>query len=202
MDLYAVGATCALFFAGLLSPGPNVMVIAAASATSGRRAGVVVGLGVAFGDVIYATVALAGLAGAIGASESLFSWIKLLGGAYLVWMGVTMARGSPARHGEAPAPAPRSSWFRRGLVTDLANAHTAVFFASVFAGTLSADTTLATKTAIVLAIAVTSLAWRLSLATFFSVPPLRRLYDRRRRVFEIGAGAVLAATGARIALQR
>lgn len=201
MDVYAIAAVAGLFLAGLLSPGPNVLVVASASATAGRRAGIAAGLGVVCGDVFYACLGLIGLSGAIVISESLFSAIKFAGGLYLVWLGVWMA--FTARDGErdenGSPPVRTRSWFRRGLTTDLANPHTAVFFASVFAGTLGPATTIGTKIAVIGAVAVTSLFWRLVLAAFFSTPRLREAFERRRRAVGAAAGGILALTGLRIA---
>lgn len=203
MDGYAIAAIAGLFFAGLLSPGPNVIVIASASATAGRRAGIAAGLGVVCGDVIYASLGLLGLSGAIVVSESLFSAVRLAGGAYLVWLGINMAwRAGHERSVDPSVPfRSPSSWFRRGLWTDLGNPHTAVFFASVLAGTLAPETSVATKIAVVAAVAATSLIWRVVLALLFSAPPLRRTFERRRRSITAGAGAIVAVTGARIAIR-
>lgn len=201
IDFSAVGAAAALFVAGLLSPGPNVMVIATASSRAGRMAGIVTGLGVALGDVLYACLALAGLSTVILASDFIFSAIRVAGGSYLIVLGLVMAWRARHPRTDEEIPAAGLSWFRRGLLTDLANAHTAVFFASAFAGTLGSDATIATRLAVVGAVAVVSLVWRIALATFFSAPTLRRSYERKRRYIEVVAGGIISITGARIALR-
>jgi amino acid exporter len=50
-----------LFFFGLISPGPNFLVVAETALNFGRAAGVVTGLGAALGDAVYASVGLFGV---------------------------------------------------------------------------------------------------------------------------------------------
>ncbi|SQD06503.1 LysE family translocator [Escherichia coli] len=55
------------------------------SLASGRRAGVLTGLGVALGDAFYSGLGLFGLATLITQCEEIFSLIRIVGGAYLLW---------------------------------------------------------------------------------------------------------------------
>ncbi len=135
--IFPILTVVGLFLLGVLSPGPNFVVVVQASLSRGRLAGVATGLGVALGDAIYAAIGLFGLAAAITQSGWIFSLLKTAGGLYLAWIGLRMVLGR-----EKPDFAERESGVssnqlgkcvRSGLLTGLANPKTVVFFASIFA---------------------------------------------------------------------
>src|SRR4051812_46425666 len=72
----------------LVVPGPSVLYIPSRSATHGRRAGVVSVLGVHTGSIVHVLAAVAGLSALLVASAAAFTVVKLIGGAYLIWLGV------------------------------------------------------------------------------------------------------------------
>src|SRR5438876_3438925 len=76
-----------LFLLGLVSPGPNFLVVVQSTLTSGRLAGFVTGLGAATGDALYAACGLFGVAKLIETSGRLMMTIRFLGGLYLIWTG-------------------------------------------------------------------------------------------------------------------
>lgn len=208
MDIHIVFVAVGLFALTFMSPGPNLLIIVQTSLTRGRTAGVVTGLGVATGDAIYAGLGLFGFATLISSGGLLFSAVKVAGGAYLVWYGLRALLGKrgtrPAADElatvdkNAAAVHSYAGLFGRGLLTDLANPQTVLFFVSIFSVTLKADTgwwlRLATWTGIVL----TSIVWRVVVSCTFSRPAMRRAYLRVGHVLERIVGAALAGFGARL----
>lgn len=79
---HAVVLTVSLFVLTFFNPGANLFVVVQTSLASGRRAGVITGLGVATGDAFYSGLGLFGLATLITQCEAVFSLIKIVGGAY------------------------------------------------------------------------------------------------------------------------
>ncbi len=106
------------------------------SPASGRRAGVLTGLGVALGDAFYSGLGLFGLATLITQCEEIFSLIRIVGGAYLLWFAwCSMRRQSTPQMSTLQQPIsapPGMSFFRRGLITDLSNPQTVLFFYQYF----------------------------------------------------------------------
>jgi len=199
--LHTVLLTVGLFAFTFLSPGPNLLVVVQASLASGRAAGAMTGLGVATGDAIYSGLGLFGMATLITAGGTLFTAIQMLGGAYLVWYGWRLLRGSRAQGLPAvPAPQRAAGWrhFRRGLFTDLANPQTVLFFASIFSVTLRPDTPLWAKAAAWLGLVAASLLWRVLLCQVFSRAAMRHVYVCCQRALECLAGAGLALFGLRL----
>lgn len=81
----------------LLIPGPTVLLVLSYSLSKGRSVAVASAMGVALGDLIAMSASLAGLGALVLASATLFSVLKWLGAAYLVWLGVKLWRS--AGHG-------------------------------------------------------------------------------------------------------
>src|SRR5690349_5900731 len=141
---HSVLLTIGLFALTFLSPGPNLLVVVQSSLAAGRTAGIAAGLGVALGDAIYAALGLLGMAAVIGESGELFGAIKIAGGLYLLWLAWKLLKGTSNLQLDevprAPRGMPSNLLLLRGLVTDLANPQTVLFFASIFAVTLTATT--------------------------------------------------------------
>src|SRR5437870_2122798 len=142
--LSSVLTVVTLFFLGLISPGPNFFIVVQSTLNWGRLAGFLTGLGAATGDALYATCGLFGVAELIETNRGLMMSIRILGGLYLIWIGIQMLRRRRAseqyQHRSSHSHSSGLQHFVRGLATDLANPKTVVFFASIFAMTLEPDT--------------------------------------------------------------
>ena len=84
----------------VISPGPDFAMVTRNSLTLSRRAGVLTALGIGLGVLVHLTYTLLGVGLLIEQSLWLFNAIKLVGAAYLIYLGVTMLRAKP---GVAPA---------------------------------------------------------------------------------------------------
>lgn len=126
---------------GAMSPGPSFIMVARTSVAVSRRDGLAAALGMGFGAVVFSTVALLGLLAALTAVPLPHLGLKVLGGAYLAYLGVRIWRGarqplvleSSFRH-ERPTRAWRS--FALGFATQVSSPKTAVVYLSVFASLL------------------------------------------------------------------
>ena len=200
---HSVILTIGLFGLTFLSPGPNLLVVVQSSLSVGRTGGIAAGLGVASGDAIYAALGLLGMTAVISHSGDLFAGIKIVGGLYLLWLAWKMLSGRASPEvAAAPASVQASSnLFVRGLITDLANPQTVLFFASIFAVTLTAATPAWAKLLSWLGIVATSAAWRSALSFAFSRERVRSVYSRWQRTFERIAGVALAGFGAKLIVE-
>lgn len=77
-------------------PGVSVATVSARAAASGFRHGVIATLGVVAGDILFILIAMSGLILLAETMGDLFALVKLLGGGYLVWLGVSLLRSSGA----------------------------------------------------------------------------------------------------------
>ncbi len=203
MSYHAVATAVGLFALTFLSPGPNLFLIVQTSLSQGRSAGLAAGAGVATGDAVYAALGLVGMATIISTSHTIFAIIQTLGGAYLVWYGFNLFRQARGRTkavmGTAQVPSTHArANFRRGMITDLANAQTALFFVSIFSVTITPSTAWSTKLAIWLGITMTSLLWRSVVCLAFSRPLIRRGYMHLQGYLEQLVGVVLMGFGLKL----
>jgi len=113
----------------LITPGPAVLYIVARSVDQGRRAGLVSAAGVHAGTLVHVGAAAAGVSVILAASATLFSLVKYLGAAYLIYLGVRrlLDRAPMAGPGETPA-IPMRRAFVDGVVVNVLNPKTALFF--------------------------------------------------------------------------
>jgi threonine/homoserine/homoserine lactone efflux protein len=124
-----VGASLAL----LLMPGPAVLYIVTRSVEQGRRAGLVSVLGICSGTLFHVMAAALGISALLVSSALAFSTVKLLGAGYLVVLGIrTLLTPAPSAAADdvagAVEPADLRRVFTQGVVVNLLNPHTALFF--------------------------------------------------------------------------
>ena len=87
----------------LLIPGPTVLLVLSYALSKGRSVAVASAAGVAVGDLVAMTASLLGLGALVLASATLFTALKWVGAAYLVWLGIKLIRSAP-KDGLAPPP--------------------------------------------------------------------------------------------------
>jgi threonine/homoserine/homoserine lactone efflux protein len=123
----------------IVTPGPDTALTVRNTFLGGRHGGILTAVGVSAGQVVWSVGTSLGLLAVLLTSESVFHTLKLLGAAYLGYLGVqslrSAFRGGPPRGSEPPRDARGRlgglAAFRQGLLNNLANPKMAVFFASV-----------------------------------------------------------------------
>ncbi|MFC6012730.1 LysE family translocator [Nocardia lasii] len=128
-------------FAGLafllvLMPGPSVLFTISRALTTGRRSALLTVVGNSVGVYAQVVAVAFGLGAVVAASATVFTAIKLLGAAYLVYLGVQAIRHRADLHAAlrgdtAPGDHSTLSVLRDGLVVGFANPKTIVFLAAL-----------------------------------------------------------------------
>ena len=113
-----------------LTPGPDTAYILGRSIAQGREAGIASALGISAGTIFHTCAAALGLSAILAMSAVAFSAIKLLGGAYLVFLGLKMIL---ERRGQLGFPSnfrrrTTAAAFRQGVLTNVLNPKVALFF--------------------------------------------------------------------------
>lgn len=131
-----LGAAVAL----VLLPGPAQALVLARSVERGARAGVITALGLDAATIVHAIAAALGLSAILAASATAFTAVKVVGAAYLVWLGVRMIRPRRAPAADAPssgsarasaggaAPGGAARLLAHGFITGVLNPKVALFF--------------------------------------------------------------------------
>ncbi|WP_424832882.1 LysE family translocator [Ruegeria sp.] len=199
LDLWLafVAASTAL----LLIPGPTVLLVLSYALSKGRSVAVASATGVALGDLIAMTASLLGLGALVLASAILFSALKWIGAAYLVWLGVKLLRSAPSdgldpMRTENDVTA-RSVFGHAAAVTAL-NPKSIAFFIAFVPQFLRPADALGPQFAILIATFV-GLAWLNALAYALLADRLRRMIGRAGIITAITRFGGLALIGMGVA---
>jgi threonine/homoserine/homoserine lactone efflux protein len=194
----------------IATPGPDTALTVRNALLGGRRAGLFTALGVSVGQVVWAVATSVGLVALLLASASVFQALKLLGAAYLLYLGIQSLRSAcvpsplpssvPEARGRTKLGGSRA--FRQGVINDLANPKMAVFFASVlpqFApeghGMLSA------LVALGLVFAALTFLWLALYAAVIARAGAFMRESRVRRAIDGTAGVALIGLGIKVAVE-
>lgn len=201
MTLAAFLAVAALLTMGAVSPGPAVLMSARTGVTEGLRTGFFLALGIGLGAVIWATLALSGLAALFKLAPALLWAFKIIGGLYLIWMAVQMWRHAADPLPDTTGQPPRSalSAFRLGLTTQLSNPKPAVVLSAIFIGTVPPQTPLWVLVSLLTFLFTVETLWNTLVARIFSLPATRRAYVGAKSAMDRSFGGLLALLGAKIA---
>jgi len=190
----------------IMTPGPDTALTVRNTLLGGARGGVFTAMGVAAGQVLWASAASAGVVGLLVASAPVFEALKLVGAAYLMVIGVQTlysafrpGSAAPSARGAARRIGPGRA-LRQGLVNDLANPKIAAFFASLFPQFVpEGSASFAALMMLGLVFSAMTLAWLVAYA--LAVAKVGDLLRRSgiRRAIEGVTGAVLIAFGLRLA---
>ena len=112
-------------FVAMITPGPDMMFVLASGARGGPRVGLLAAVGVASSEVVHITAAAAGLSAVFAAAPAAFTVVRLLGAAYLLYLGIqalrSARRGQPTSPEEQPPPMSGRRAYLRGAFTNLLN---------------------------------------------------------------------------------
>lgn len=130
LELYAAYLVACLVI--VLVPGPTVTLIIANSIRHGTRSGLANVAGTQAGLAILIAVVGIGLTSLIEGMGHWFEWVRLIGAAYLIWMGIQMFRSKGSLNPDGTVRKPRGGFFLQGLLVALSNPKTLVFFGAFF----------------------------------------------------------------------
>ncbi|HLI10493.1 MAG TPA: LysE family transporter [Alphaproteobacteria bacterium] len=192
----------------IISPGPAFLLVSRTAASRSRALGLATGLGVAAATTLWAVAATFGVAVLMTRLTTLYGLVQLVGGAYLIWLGLSAWRD----HGDAPSGTasaaaalggtPSAMELRRAFLTGLSltltNPKVVVFFSSIFVAMLPAQAPLWVRLAALGIVAVQENAWYMLVACLFSQARMQAAYQRIKGGIDRVMGAVFIAFGARI----
>jgi threonine/homoserine/homoserine lactone efflux protein len=181
----------------LIVPGPNVLIVCSLAANGDRKAALSAGLGITLVAVAWASLAALGLGAVFAVHAGARTLAQLAGGAYLIYVAARMARTRAVPTG-ARSPYTAAQAFRLGVMTNLLNPKSTLFFASVFAAALPPEPSLAMGAIVVLIVAVDAFAWHTALALLFSGDLAKKLYSHRRRLMDQVVAFLLSALGLKL----
>jgi threonine/homoserine/homoserine lactone efflux protein len=196
---------CALV---ICTPGPDTALTIRNSIVGGRRSGVLTAAGIAAGQLMWTVAASIGIAGLLQESQPAFVALKIIGAAYLVFLGaqsiVAAVRGRDNQSERDIRSTELGPWsaMRQGFISNLANPKMAVFFLSLLPQFVRAPSgSFAALILLGLVFCVMTFGW-LSIYAF-ALDRVGTLLQRSpvRRALDAVTGTVLVAFGFRLATQ-
>ena len=190
-----------------LTPGPDTAYILGRSIAQGREAGIASALGISIGSIFHTCAAALGLSAILATSAFAFSAIKLLGGAYLVFLGIKMLLDR-RKQLSLPANFRRRTTiaaFRQGVLTNILNPKVALFFLAFLPQFIdpASNAKIMAFVTLGLTFVTTGTIWCLILAWFASAFSKRlRTNETISQWLNRTAGALFVFLGIRLAMTR
>ncbi|WP_225803011.1 LysE family translocator [Streptomyces sp. NK15101] len=186
----------------VVSPGADFAMTVRNSCLYGRTAGVLAAVGIAAGVLVHVAYTMLGVGLLVSRSPVLFTAMKLIGAAYLVYIGyrtfVTRSRVDiDLSDGTGLS---RAGALRTGFLTNALNPKTMLFVLSTYTQVVSADTPVLQQAGYGLFMSFAHLAWFGLAAVLFSHRPLRARLLRKQAVLNKVVGTVLVGLGMVLAL--
>ena len=183
----------------VITPGPNFFVTVKTAMGQSRRSALFAAAGTSTGTIIWGLSGFFGIALLFKTVPWIYLSLKLLGGAYLIFLGLKLilskTRPVPEHDGSIASTMNSVQSYKMGLFTNLSNPKTAAFVTSLFAATMPSDAPLWLGLVSVALMSLISIFWYTFLAWVFSLDRFRRLYLKSRIWIDRVAGAIFIGFG-------
>jgi len=188
-----------------VTPGPDMALVARVVFGRGRAAAWLTSLGVVSGHLLWGLASAIGVAAVLNASATLYTILRLIGAAYLIWLGVQALFSDSIEHEETTAPLETNKVgaYRQGLINDLLNPKIGAFYTTLLPQFIGPGQPVF-LTSILLA-ALFALIVTIWLAIYILILAKAGKIFRRptvRRTMERITGVVLVGLGIRLALEQ
>jgi threonine/homoserine/homoserine lactone efflux protein len=186
----------------LAIPGPAVLYIVAQSAEQGRRAGLASVGGVHLGSLVHVAAATAGLSAVIVASALAFNVVKYAGAAYLIYLGIRkLFEREQEVEAEVASKALKRA-FVRGVVVNVLNPKTALFFLAFLPQFVDTDRGGVWSQVLVLGLTFVGLGLVSDSLYALAAGTVGHLFRRKRKAVRNVSGAVYVTLGVVASLAR
>jgi len=193
----------------VVTPGPDTALTLRNALVGGRRAGVLTAAGVVGGQAVWTLATSAGIAALLVASRPAFTALRYAGAAYLIYLGLRALLAAVRGDGRAPpvnrgsGRPPPAAAFRQGMISNLANPKSAVFFTSLLPQFVPAgEASFLAFLALGLIYCSITLGWLCAYAVVVARVGTVLRRPLVRRAVEALTGVVLTALGLRLATER
>ena len=184
---------------GLLSPGPDFFYVSRAAAIHSRRTAIYGVIGITIGVTIWATAAVLGLAILFKTLPALQGIVMALGGSYLFYLGVKMARittNAVFDETHSRQNTESKNEIIKGLLVNLSNAKVVIYFSSVMSFVLVNITEMWQILTALLLITLETFVYFYVISILFSRPFTKRFYSRYSRYIDNVSGVIFILFGA------
>ena len=200
MELTSWFALLAICCLGAMSPGPSLAMVVRHTLASGRLHGIVCAWAHAMGIGFYALVTLLGLAALLQSAPMVFNGIAVIGGLYLIWLGIQALRATAGADKKYQA-GQQTSLLKAaadGLAISLFNPKILLFFIALFSQfVLSAQSLLGQGLVVFTPLVIDGL-WYTVIATLLSHQAVLPKIKQHAQLIDKISGIVLLFLGAKV----
>ena len=186
----------------VITPGPTFFITVKTAMGQSRRSALFVVLGSSTGTILWGTSGFFGIALLFKTAPWIYLSLKLLGGAYLIYLGLKLVMSNTSAEANHRASFSASvdpiQIYKLGLLTNLSNPKTAAFVTSLFAATMPANAPLWLGFMSVALMSIISVLWYTTVVYVFSLDRFRSLYLKSRIWIERFAGAIFVGFGVKL----
>lgn len=187
----------------VMSPGPDFVMITRNSLKYSRKTAAYSALGLGLGILMHVTYSLVGIGLIISQSVLLFSIVKYLGAAYLIYIGIKSLRSKQhsISTGKVKTTKDLSKFqaIRMGFLTNILNPKVTLFFLAIFTQVINPSTPLFVQLIYGIEMAVVTFLWFAAVASFFSVGFIKNKFANFIHYLEKAMGAILVGLGIKLA---
>lgn len=188
----------------IVTPGPDFVIVARNSLTYSKRSGVLTAFGVASAVWVHIFYTLAGIGILLSKSILLFSIVKYLGAAYLIYLGVSCIRSNSDLTEVTGSKSSKSisdfQSFQIGFLNNVLNPKATLFFVSLFTQLVSPTTPLGIQITYGAIVSISCLVWFTLVAVFLNKESIKTGFLRAQKSIERVMGAVLIGFGIKVAV--
>lgn len=188
----------------VMSPGPDFVLISRNSLIYSRRVGIFSAVGLGLGILVHVTYSLIGIGLLISKSVVLFSIIKYIGAAYLIYIGYKSLKAQPhiAESVEVEQQKSISAWeaVRMGFLTNVLNPKATLFFLALFTQVINPTTSKTIQVFYGIEMSFMTFVWFGLVATILSHKAIKSRFLKIQHYAERGFGVILIALGIKVAL--
>lgn len=187
-----------------ITPGPNFFITVHTAIDSSLKKSLCTVSGIVAGTCIWSFSGYFGMTVIFQTAPLLYSIMKIMGGLYLIYLGLRLFWKKAPRNSGETRDFTRSPFrcFCQGVFTNLLNPKTAAFMASLFAVAIPPHHTLETGLYSVALICLISALWYAVVASLFSSKKARLGYERHKKWIERTAGSIFIFFGSKLALTK
>ncbi len=183
--------------AAAATPGPDFVMVTQQTLTRGKRAGLWCALGIALGLAVHIVYSALGLAAVVAHSAQLLGAVKLLGGLYLIYLGVKGLRTKPYPATFETMDTRRGS-LSGGFLCNVLNPKAPLYFVALFTVVIKPDIPLLYIVFYGVWMMVLQFLWFAAVAFFLSVPRIQRTFQHMGHWLDRILGGVLIGLGIRV----
>jgi RhtB (resistance to homoserine/threonine) family protein len=206
MELLPTLAVLSLGFVAMISPGPDFLCVLRNALGHGFKTGAYTSIGIALGLYVHVAYCMVGLAVVIASSVVLFSVIKMLGAAYLLYLAYQSFRSKGWKDTDiqadtAPALTPRKA-IMQGFLTNALNPKATLFFLALFTQVIDPHTPLGVQFSYGVMLSVMAWLWFTAVSLVMTRPVIRARFAKVSVWIDRTCGGLFVALAAKLALSR